>query len=196
MKIAQPTTGHRDETEGASLPRWVLACWPRSWRENYGQEMSQTWADAGSRRGSLISLVMHGLHHRIVRPQTAVGLDQRGRSGYDVAIATHPRHLLRFMVMLGTALVVATITMALGIALGAGSPSSAGYGEAPMRAEELRSHVLLTFIFGVPFALAVWGERKTRQLQHRDVGVGLIVGSGLAVMLVFVAPALATAVTS
>lgn len=196
MKTAQPTTGHRDDIEGTSLPRWVLGCWPRSWRENYGQEMSQTWADAGSRRGSLISLVVHGLHHRIVRPRTAVGLDERGRSGYDVAIATHPRHLLRFMVMLGTALVLAAITMALGIALGAGGPSSAGYGEASMRAEELRSDVLLTFMFGVPFAVAAWGERKTRELQQRDVGIGLIVGSGLAVMLVFVAPVLATAVTS
>lgn len=196
MKSVQLTTEHRDDIESTSLPRWVLACWPRSWRESYGQEMSQTWADAGSRRGSLISLAVHGLHHRVIRPRTAVSLDERGRPGYDVAIATHPRRLLRFMVMLGTAVVVAAITMALGFALGTGGPSSAGYSEASMRAEVLRSNVLLTLMVTLPFAVAAWGERKTRHLHKRDVGIGLIVGSGLAVMLVFVAPAVATAVLS
>ncbi len=196
MKAVQLTTEHRDDIESASVPRWVLGCWPRSWRENYGEEMSQTWADAGSRRWSLISLALHGLRHRVVRPRTAVSLDERGRPGYDVAIATHPRHLLRLMVMLGTAVAVAAITMALGLALDAGGPTGEGYSEVSIRAEQLRSTVLLSFMVGLPFAVAAWGERKTRHAQKRDVGIGLIVGSGLAVMLVFVAPALATAVAS
>lgn len=196
MKTVQHTTEHPDDIESAALPRWVLGCWPRSWRDSYGEEMSQTWEDAGSSRSSLISLAAHGLHHRVVRPRTAVSLDEQGRPGYDVAVAAHPRHLLRLLVMLGTAIVVAAITMALGFALGAGGPTGAGYSEVSIRAEQLRSTVLLTLMIGLPFAVAAWGERKTRHPRKRDVGIGLIVGSGLAIMLVFVAPAVATAMTS
>jgi hypothetical protein len=141
-------------------------------------------------------LAAHGLHHRVVWPRTTVSLDERGRPGYDVAIATHSRHLLRLMVMLGAAVVVAAITMALGFALGAVGPSGAAYSEVSMRTEQLRSTLLLAFMVALPFAVAAWGERKTRHLQKRDAGIGLILGSGLAVLLVLAAPALATAATS
>lgn len=40
------------------LPGWVLRSWPRTWRETYGEEMAQTWVEAGGRRSQLLPLAV------------------------------------------------------------------------------------------------------------------------------------------
>ncbi len=37
-----------DDEIGTQLLRWVSACWLRTWRETYGEEMALPWEDAGA----------------------------------------------------------------------------------------------------------------------------------------------------
>lgn len=173
---------------GVGLPGWVLRCWPRTWRDTYGEEMTHTWGGAGGRRSQLLLLALQGLCHRVVRPVAAGSTDlAAARPGQDVVVEAGPRYLLTGIVTALTAAAVCAVQVWLGWVL-----SSA---DRARREPVLGDGLLVTVLVGLPMAVAAWGERRTRQRRGRDQGRGLVLGAGLAVLLMFVLPAVVTGVT-
>lgn len=184
-----------EDAGGAGLPRWVALCWPRTWREAYGEEMAQTWVDAGATRRSLVPLALQGLRQRVVRPVAAAGVDLGPATvGGDVAVVARPRYLLIGVLAVATAVGIAGLQLGLTWALE--TMPTAGADESVSGAAEWRAGLIVAVLVGMPLAVAAWGERRTRSRQRRDGGLGLIVGAALAFLLVFVAPAVVTGLTS
>jgi hypothetical protein len=96
-----------------ALPGWVLQCWTRSWRDSYGDEMADTWADCDGTRRGLVRLAGRGLWLRVARPRAAVedldGDQPRAFSPAnpfvrgDAALVARPPMLLRTLVGMATA---------------------------------------------------------------------------------------------
>ncbi len=127
-----------DELETLVFRR-VSACWPRTWRQTYGEEMALNWGDAGADRKELGIRAQQGLRHRVMRPVAAASLDTtHARPCHDVAVIDHPRYLFRFLVAIAAALAILTVEVVLGFALGDTTGASAGYSEASMRNAEIR----------------------------------------------------------
>lgn len=142
----------------------------------------------------MLPLAFQGLTQRVVRPVAAASLDLSGACpGRDLALERHRRPLLIALVAAVTAAVVATAQFGLGEVAGA---SPAGLDGAAGRLLDLLGGVFVALMVGLPLGIAAWGERWTRVLARRDSGVGLILGSGVAVLLVFVLPAVVTAATA
>lgn len=172
------------------LPRWVLSCWPRTWRENYGEEMSQTWCDEGAPRKALKFIAVQGLRQRVIRPVAAASLDARGaRPCHDIAIVDHPRYLLRFLIAIVVMAVIFSLEMGLGMAMGIDT-SGVGYSEASAHREDMRMALIMVFSTGLPLAIAAWGSLRLNHSHSRDSGFGLILGAVLSVVSIFLLPAL------
>lgn len=181
--------GNGADAGGVGLPGWVLRCWPRTWRDTYGEEMTHTWCEAGGRRSQLLLLAMQGLRHRVVRPVAAGSTDlAAARPGQDVVVEAGPRYLLTGIVTALTAAAVCAVQVWLGWVL-----SSA---ERASQESVLSDGLLVAVLVGLPLVVAAWGERRTRQRRRRDQGRGLVLGAGLAVLLMFVLPAVVTGMTS
>jgi len=115
------------DVEGhACLPGWVLRCWTRSWRDSYGDEMADTWADGDGTRRGLVRLAATGLQQRVMRPRTAAGHPDDGShavdaaaltTGSDLALAAGPRMMLRTLTAVATLLVVMGVEVLLVVAL-------------------------------------------------------------------------------
>lgn len=168
---------------------WVLRSWPRTWRETYGEEMAQSWVEAGGRRSQLLPLAVQGLRRRVVCPVAAGSTDLAdARPGQDVVVEAGPRYLLTGIVAALTASGVCGAQVWLGMVL----------SSAQRVSQELvpGGALLVAVLVGLPLAVAAWGERRTRQRRARDQGRGLVIGAGLAVLLLFVLPAVVTAVSS
>ncbi len=180
----------QDELE-QDLPRLVLACWPRTWREDYGDEMSQTWCDEGSSRKELPSIAVLGLRQRVTRPVAAASLDTTAaRPCHDIAIIDHPRYLLRSLI--ATAVLMTIFCLEIGVTLVLGSDvTSAGYSVASMQREEIRMGLLMTISTGLPLGIAAWGSLRLNHPTSRDSGFGLIFGAIASIALIFVLPAVA-----
>lgn len=135
-----------------ALPRWVRRCWPRTWRDSYGEEMAQVWMDAGGSWRSLVPPALQGLRQRVVRPVAAASVEPApARPGHDVAIVARPRYLLISIIAAATVLAVAAAEFGLGAAL-AGSPSPASRGAASVLLTGLidRGLLLALVVFVVP----------------------------------------------
>lgn len=182
-KLTEASTHRREQDD---LPRWVLACWPRTWREHYGEEMSQTWCDEGAPRKTLLFIAVHGLRQRAMRPVAAASLDAAGgRPCHDVAIVGHPRYLLRFLIAIAATLVIFSLQIGLGLAMDLGN-AGVGYSEASMRREDLRRALLMVLSTGLPLAIAAWGCLRLNDWHSRDSGFGLMFGALFFVLFPFI----------
>lgn len=182
-----PTHLHEQD----DLPRWVLACWPRTWREHYGEEMSQTWCDEGAPRKTVLFIAAQGLRQRVMRPVAAAGLDVScGRPCHDVAIVGHPRYLLRLFIAIAVMVVIFSLQIGLGLAMGIDN-SGVGYSDASMRREDLRMALLMVLSTGLPLAIAAWGCLRLNDSHSRDSGFGLMLGALFFVLFLFILLAVA-----
>lgn len=178
------------EEPAPRLPRWVSLCWPQSWRESYGDEIADTWAETGARRSDLRALALQGLRQRVTRPVAAASLDTtHARPGHDVAIVGHPRYLFRLVTMIVVGMLITVVQLIMTFAFES-AETSTGVSRSAMTHEDFRLAVSMTFLTGLPLVVASFGIKRMDYPDSRDLGVGLLLGAALFVLLLISVPVL------
>lgn len=152
---------------GPRLPRWALATWPSAWRERYGDELADTWAETGATRRAAVGIAWRGLLERVARPLPA------GLAAVPVGPAWDVRPSWRRRgVIAGVAAVVLVVANALGVALLALADGRTGPdgGDGPTSVALLLNAV-------VALGGLVGGLRLAARPGFRSAGHGLAVGS-------------------